>query len=246
MRQQHMFIARNFSANGQKDKAIKILDKALVEFPASKLYFDRYDLQFAEQYCANGELKKGEDMFNQIVDLYISHIKYYNRFTGSKARNVTSIKNETLQYLAMAYSIAQTYNLTSVINKVKTVPEVQSFLGIQEMQNEYNNLIQKVNTAAQIARSGNKEAASQQFLEILVPLEKILQTQSEELFSRGAELLMFVYSNAMNSQLKAVEDKIMSNPTFSKVINEYARQQQAQMQTQQQGQPNVAVPGVNL
>ena len=114
------------------------------------------------------------------------------------------------------------------------------------MQNEYNNLIQKVNTAAQIARSGNKEAASQQFLEILVPLEKILQTQSEELFSRGAELLMFVYSNAMNSQLKAVEDKIMSNPTFSKVINEYARQQQAQMQTQQQGQPNVAVPGVNL
>ncbi len=57
---------------------------------------------------------------------------------------------------------------------------------------------------------------------------------------------MFVYSNAMNSQLKAVEDKIMSNPTFSKVINEYARQQQAQMQTQQQGQPNVAVPGVNL
>ncbi len=82
----------------------------------------------------------------------------------------------------MAYSIAQTYNLTSVINKVKTVPEVQSFLGIQEMQNEYNNLISKVNTAAQIARSGNKEAASQQFLEILVPLEKILQTQSEELF----------------------------------------------------------------
>ena len=57
---------------------------------------------------------------------------------------------------------------------------------------------------------------------------------------------MFVYSNAMNYQLKAVEDKIMSNPTFSKVINEYARQQQAQMQTQQQGQPNVAVPGVNL
>ncbi|MDD2577715.1 MAG: hypothetical protein PHV76_09455, partial [Bacteroidales bacterium] len=246
MRQQHMFIARNFSANGQKDKAIKILDKALVEFPASKLYFDRYDLQFAEQYCANGELKKGEDMFNQIVDLYISHIKYYNGFTGSKARNVASIKSETLQYLAMAYSTAQTYNLTSVINKVKTVPEVQSFLGIQEMQNEYNNLISKVNTAAQIARSGNKEAASQQFLEILVPLEKILQTQSEELFSRGAELLMFVYSNAMNYQLKAVEDKIMSNPTFSKVINEYARQQQAQMQTQQQGQPNVAVPGVNL
>jgi tetratricopeptide (TPR) repeat protein len=246
MRQQHMFIARNFSANGQKDKAIKVLDKALVEFPASKLYFDRYDLQFAEQYCANGELKKGEDIINQIVDLYISHIKYYNGFIGSKARNVASIKNETLQYLAMAYSIAQTYNLTSVINKVKTVPEVQSFLGIQEMQNEYNNLIQKVNTAAQIARSGNKEAASQQFLEILVPLEKILQTQSEELFSRGAELLMFVYSNAMNYQLKAVEDKIMSNPTFSKVINEYARQQQAQMQTQQQGQPNVAVPGVNL
>ena len=246
MRQQHMFIARNFSANGQKDKAIKILDKALVEFPASKLYFDRYDLQFAEQYCANGELKKGEDIINQIVDLYISHIKYYNGFIGSKARNVASIKNETLQYLAMAYSIAQTYNLTSVINKVKTVPEVQSFLGIQEMQNEYNNLISKVNTAAQIARSGNKEAASQQFLEILVPLEKILQTQSEELFSRGAELLMFVYSNAMNYQLKVVEDKIMSNPTFSKVINEYARQQQAQMQTQQQGQPNVAVPGVNL
>ncbi len=246
MRQQHMFIARNYSARGQKDKAIKILDKALQEFPSSKIYFDRYDLQFAEQYCANGQMKKGEDMFNQIVDLYINDIKYYNRFTGSKARNVASVKNEALQYLAMTYSLAETYNLTNVLNKIKSIPEIQSFLGLQEMQKDYNDLISKVNSAAQIARAGNKEAANAQFLEILVPLEKILQTQSEELFSRGAELLMFIYSNVMNYQLKPVEDKIMSNQTFKKVIEEYARQQQAQMQTQQQGQPNVAVPGVNL
>lgn len=247
MRQQHMFIARHYTQKGQKDKAIKVLDKALVEFPASKIYFDRYDMQFAEQYCANGELKKGEDMLNQIADLYINDIKYYNRFTGRKAKSVASVKNEALQYLAMVYSLAETYNLPNIIAKIKTIPEIQSLLGVQQLQQEYNDLISIVNSAAQLARSGNKDLATSQFLEVFEPLEKILNSQSQELFSRGAELLMFVYSNSVSYQLKTIEEKINANPTFKQVIEEYARQQQAQMQAQgQQGQSNVNIPGVNL
>lgn len=247
MRQQHMLIARNYTAMGQKDMAIKILDKAVQEFPASKIYFDRYDIQLAEQYCLNGEMKKGEDIFNQIADLYINDIKYYNRFTSRKARSVASVRNEALQYLTMVYSVADTYNLTNVINKIKTVKEINSFLEVQDLQMKYNDLISIVNSAAQSARSGNKDIANSQFLEVMVPLEKILLSQSEELVNRGKELLMFVYSNAINYQLKPVEDKIMSNPTFNNIIQDYARQQQAQMQAQQQqGQSNISVPGVNF
>jgi hypothetical protein len=59
---------------------------------------------------------------------------------------------------------------------------------------------------------------------------------------------MFIYSNAVNSQLKTVEEKIISNPLFMKVVQEAMAQQQAQMQAQQgqQGQPNTSIPGVNL
>ncbi|MDD2488573.1 MAG: DUF2723 domain-containing protein [Bacteroidales bacterium] len=248
MRQQHMLLSKNLLSNGDKAKASKILDKALVEFPSSKLYFDKYDMQLAAQFCEVGNRKKGEEIFNQIADHYISEVKYYNLFKGKKSKNVASLKTESLQILGLLHSYAKDYNFPTLQTKLKSIPEMEQILGIYELQNEYNELVSKVNAAIEMVRSGNKEQGANQMLSSLGSLEKMLNSQSQELYGRGAELLMFLYSNAVNSQLKTVEEKIISNPLFMKVVQEAMAQQQAQMQAQQgqQGQPNTSIPGVNL
>ena len=249
MRQQHMLLAKNIASMGDNAKAIKILDKALVEFPHSKIYLDKYDMQLAALYCDAGNKKKGEEVLNLIADHYISEVKYYNQFKGNKARNVSSLKTESLQIIGLLYSYASEYQLTKVQARLKAIPEIESILKIQELQKVYNETVNKVNSAVEMSRSGNKAEGEKQLIEILSTLEKIMTSQSEELYNRGTELLMFIYSNAVNSQLKSVEQKINSSPTFMKVVQEMVAQQQSQMQAMQnqgQGQGNVNVPGINF
>lgn len=246
MRQQHMLVAKGLIAKGDKARALKLLDKTLQQFPASKVYLDKFDIQLASQYCEAGNIKKGEEILNKIADLYINDIKYYNRFTGKKAISVASAKNEALQILGLVYTYAKDNNIASVQTRINAISEMKSILGAQEQQKGYNDLVNNINSALEIIRAGNKAEGTNQLLTSIASLEKIMITQSQELFNKGSELLMFVYSNAVKYQLKAVEDKIMSNQTFRKILQE-ASQQQAQQQAQQsQGQKqNINIPGVN-
>ncbi|MFA7082859.1 MAG: hypothetical protein WC135_09645, partial [Bacteroidales bacterium] len=247
MRQQHMLLAKSLTSIGKNPEAIKILDKALEQFPASKINLDKYDMQLASQYYEAGNSKKGEEVLNIIAEKYISEVIYYNQFKGSKAKNVASAKTESLQILGLLYTYASEYNSTKLQTKLKAIPEIEVILKIQDMQKEYNAIVSRVNTSIEIARAGNKEGETQ-LVAILVTLEKLMNSQSEELFNRASELLMFIYSNAINSQLKTVEQKIVSNPTFMRVVQEAMAQQQAQMQSMQnqgQGGQNVSVPGIN-
>lgn len=244
MRQQHMLLAKGLIARGDKAKALKVLDKTLEQFPDSKIYFDKFDMQLATQYFDAGNIKKGEEILNKITDLYINDVKYYNRFTGNKARSVASTKNEALQILALINNYAKDYNIQSVQKRISAIAEMQSLLGVQELQKGYNDLVNSINASLEVVRSGNKVEGANQLVAELTSLEKIMATQSQELFDRASELLMFVYSNAVNHQLKAVQDKIMSNPTFMKILQEASSKQQAQ-QVQGQQQNNINIPGVN-
>ncbi len=244
MRQQHMLLAKGLIARGDKARALKVLDKVLEQFPDSKIYFDKFDMQLATQYFDAGNMKKGEEILNKITDLYINDVKYYDRFTGNKARSVASTKNEALQILALINNYAKDYNIQSVQKKISAIAEMQSLLGVQELQKGYNDLVSSINASLEVVRSGNKVEGANQLVAELTSLEKIMATQSQELFDRASELLMFVYSNAVNHQLKAVQDKIMSNPTFMKILQEASSKQQAQ-QGQGQQQNNINIPGVN-
>lgn len=249
MRQQHMLLAKSLISIGDKTRAINVLDKALEEFPHSKIYLDKFDMQLASLYCDAGNKIKGEEAFNLIADHYISEIKYYNQFKGKKARSVASIRNESLQILGLLYSYVSDYNLKQVENRLLAIPEIKFILSIQDMQREYNDIANRVNSVIEIARSGNKAEGEKQLVDMLGTLEKLMNSQSEELYQRGAELLMFIYSNAINSQLTIVEEKINSSPIFIRIIQEAMAQQQAQMQAMQnqgQDQGSVNIPGINF
>jgi thioredoxin-like negative regulator of GroEL len=243
MRQQYMNLAKGLTQQGEKTKALQVLDKALYHFPSSKIYFDKYDLQLAAQFCDAGNIKKGEEIFNQVTDLYINNLKYFNRFNGKKARSVASARTEALQVLALISSYAKNYNFPAIQTKINSIPEMASLMEEQELQDEYNSTVNNINIAVQLARNGKQEEGANQLIASLGIIEKLLQAKSQELRERGTELLMFVYSNAMNHQLKTVEEKIMSNPTLSNVIQVMMRQQQAQMQVQNQ---NTNAPGINF
>ena len=113
-----------------------------------------------------------------------------------------------------------------------------------------NSAVNIINSAIDLSRSANTKAEGEkQLIGILGTIEKLMNSQSEELYHRSAELLMFIYSNTINFQLKTVEQKINSNQTFTRIIQEAISQQQAQMQSMQnqgQGEQNVNIPAVNF
>ncbi|MBP1629566.1 MAG: rane protein [Bacteroidetes bacterium] len=236
MRQQYMLLAKSLTQVGQRDKAIKALDKGLVEFPESKIPFDKYDIGYAAQYCESGNMKKGEEMFNKITDLYINQIKYFNRFKGKKAISVASSRNEALQFLAMVYSNAIDHKLTALQAKIKAIPEVAPVLGAQEMQKGYNDLVQKVNTAIDLAQKGNKADAETLLSDALNSLEAMVSSNSPELMQHAGDLILFAFSNSSNLKLEKITSRMLANPTFKAIIEQAMQQQQQQaMQQQSQG-----------
>lgn len=236
MRQQYMLLAKSLTQVGQRDKAIKALDKGLVEFPESKIPFDKYDIGYAAQYCESGNMKKGEEMFNKITDLYINQVKYFNRFKGKKAISVASSRNEALQFLAMVYSNAIDHKLTALQAKIKAIPEVAPVLGAQEMQKGYNDLVQKVNTAIDLAQKGNKADAETLLGDALNSLEAMVSSNSPELMQHAGDLILFAFSNSSNLKLEKITARMLANPTFKAIIEQAMQQQQQQaMQQQSQG-----------
>lgn len=236
MRQQYMLLAKSLTQVGQRDKAIKALDKGLVEFPESKIPFDKYDIGYAAQYCESGNMKKGEEMFNKITDLYINQVKYFNRFKGKKAISVASSRNEALQFLAMVYSNAIDHKLTALQAKIKAIPEVAPVLGAQEMQKGYNDLVQKVNTAIDLAQKGNKADAETLLGDALNSLEAMVSSNSPELMQHAGDLILFAFSNSSNLKLEKITSRMLANPTFKAIIEQAMQQQQQQaMQQQSQG-----------
>ncbi|MDR0970967.1 MAG: DUF2723 domain-containing protein [Bacteroidales bacterium] len=225
MRQNYMLLAEKLIDQNQKDKAIKTLDKALENFPSSKVYFDKYDIRFAIQYIRAGEKKKGEEILNNIAQLYIDDINYYNLFKGDKAYSVVSTKNDALQFLAMIYSFAKDYDIPSLQKKLQDFPPLGELLVLQEYQQQYNDMVNRVNNAITLVRENNKTEGEKELVDVLSQLEKLFNTNSAELYQRAGELLMFIYSNSVNLQLKDVENKVKTTPLFSKIIQESMQQQ---------------------
>ena len=81
-------------------------------------------------------------------------------------------------------------------SRLKAIPEIDFILKIQDMQKEYNSAVNIINSAIDLSRSANTKAEGEkQLIGILGTIEKLMNSQSEELYHRSAELLMFIYYN---------------------------------------------------
>jgi hypothetical protein len=75
-------VAQHFVDAGQKEKAVKIMDRYFEAFPDSKITFDMYIVPFAELYYKAGQPDKANKIITRLTEIYRQNIDFYYSFSG--------------------------------------------------------------------------------------------------------------------------------------------------------------------
>ncbi len=106
-RRMAMNLRNNFSRlasalvkQGEKDKAVKVLDKCVELMPHKKIPYNYYNVLVANAYYEAGEIQKGNDMIETLANVTFSELRYYmslgeeysNRLEDEDRRSVAVIQ----------------------------------------------------------------------------------------------------------------------------------------------------------
>lgn len=232
MRQNYVMLANELSRQGKQSQAVKVLDKCLKEFPASKIAFDRSEVILAEAYYRAGAKAKAKDVYSQVIKYYKSYINYYNQFTGKKARCVEGDKNFAFVLLAQLHGDMTQFGFNDLAQEIAAIPEIGGMLASMDFSRVLSQVVETINSAAvSVRNNGDKEKASQDFIAALNILEENGERVSEnEIKSKIVEITQYIYSHAYQYQLQSVLERIQS----SQVLSSYANQTKGQ-------QPNISM-----
>lgn len=115
-------LANALIQKGEKDKAKKVLDKALEMFPDKVAVYDRFMLYYGMQYFMLKENKKAIEIFELIGKKYEQDLDYYYSVEGKKA-NV--FKNDIQEAVGVIYNLR----------------EISSTYGEKEQAKKYNDIL---------------------------------------------------------------------------------------------------------
>jgi hypothetical protein len=76
-RQNFLRTAEALLLEGEKEKAVALLDTCLYYFPDEKIRFDLLLVPFAELYYSAGEIEKGNAITSRLLDIFGDDIRYY-------------------------------------------------------------------------------------------------------------------------------------------------------------------------
>jgi tetratricopeptide (TPR) repeat protein len=89
-------LANALIQEGQTDKAIEVLDKAMRVMPEHNVPYNYFSMLIAEAYYNAGAFEKGNEIFERMVDLEEQNLRYYFSFRGRRANLVEGNKQESL------------------------------------------------------------------------------------------------------------------------------------------------------
>jgi len=95
---------------GQTERAVAVLDRAMQVLPAENIALDRYAFILAEAYLEADEIEKGEQILNAIADHYMRTIRWINRLKPSLFMGVTDELHWSLQYIQYILSLGMANN----------------------------------------------------------------------------------------------------------------------------------------
>ncbi len=231
MRHNYVSLANQLINEGKNDKALKTLDKAMKEFPDSKVPLERFDISLVEAYIKAGNVDKGKEVFNTIVDRYISHLAYFNRFKGKKARSVEGERMLSVYLLAEFYGFAERNGFKAEAQKIASVPEIAQVVkanGVRDLIDDYTRRLNTVSTLAQ--QGGDKAELEKELSQLLSEIQtNLLATGSDEVTEHAANMIAFIYSIAQRSGLNNVTNVIQSDAKLANLVSQ-ASVMQAQAQ----------------
>ena len=81
---------------GKKDSAIMVCNKCMEEMPAETVPYSFFVLPIAEAYYQAGAIEPGNQIINELIDVYKQNLIYYFSFTGEKAEKLDIDKQRSL------------------------------------------------------------------------------------------------------------------------------------------------------
>jgi tetratricopeptide (TPR) repeat protein len=226
MRNNFTLFANKLIQKGEKAKAVKVLDKALVEFPNTKLQFDRYDIALAEAYLNAGERQKGQAVLKEIISYYVSYVKYLEQFKGKKAKSVEGERLLSIYVLAELGSLASTHNLTNEVELAKSIPMVNEIMESYSARDLLQSYAMRLNQINSIIAS-DKNKAEAELLQIIDELNtNILSSNNNTLIEQTSQYFGFIFNLAYRNSLTKVQQALDSNPKIQEVLNTLMASQQ--------------------
>lgn len=113
---------RDPNAGQYKERALKLLDKSLIEMPESVLPFNRPEVKmnYGITYVDLGEIEKGTKILTEVSQYCVDYGKYYKSQKGSKKDYYTqAVGPYYMQVLNQILRTATENNLKALENKVK-------------------------------------------------------------------------------------------------------------------------------
>ena len=112
-------LAHTLIEEGKNDSAIAVLDKGMELMPESRVPFNYFNLLMAEAYFFAGEVEKGAELANRLVDIYSEDMAYYFSISGPRASYLERSKQEGLAILQRIQFLAAEFDQDQISEKAK-------------------------------------------------------------------------------------------------------------------------------
>ena len=95
-------LARELTQRGDTIRALKTLDRCMEIMPPSKIPMHYYSVYLGDAYYLAGDVRRGNEVMEIIIEKYISEISWYLEQEGLVARNLTGEVKKGLQAIQTA------------------------------------------------------------------------------------------------------------------------------------------------
>lgn len=103
-------LAASLLNEGQKDKALAVLDKSMEVLPSENVPFDYSALQMGELYYVLGQQEKAEQVFTGIAENALRSVNWFFRLKPGQLSSVTSELEHNLAVLQEVIRVSKQYN----------------------------------------------------------------------------------------------------------------------------------------
>ena len=107
-------LATQLIQEGKKDKAIKVLDKAMNEMPEASVPYDATMYSMCTAYFQAGENKKGKEIAEKLFDLFEADLRFYNKLPAIHKAAYGGEINRARQLMMALVSICYNFKETAL------------------------------------------------------------------------------------------------------------------------------------
>ena len=169
--------------DGDKDKAIEILDLSLEKMPVN--YFGFYSLlePYISTYYSLNEVKKGNELFEILAEKYKQNLNYYSKLSKSKTSNFSiytyaeNIITDTERYRSLIESVTKSNNDSFIGLAIEDYIKSTAF--VKELYGDYEYYTLLIPFFEGIYKSGNTNLSKDLYLKISSELKGRLVIFSE-------------------------------------------------------------------